>query len=166
MYYLILFSSFLLYIYFIENNMKIHLARSKINDAYICLADNVNTISGSTELIEGSERANILLPIGTKFIIKDALFFTKSQRNLLNFKDIRLNGYHIETMNERDTKYLYITYIISSKKCVLEKLLVLSSRLYYTNIVMFETYATVNQKFTNTFNVWHDRLGHSGSIMM
>lgn len=22
------------------------------------------------------------------------------------------------------------------------------------------------QKFTNTFNVWHSRLGHSGSIMM
>ena len=33
----------------------------------------------------------------------------------------------------------------------------LSSGLYYTNIRMFETYATVNQKFTNTFNVLHDR---------
>ena len=31
---------------------------------------------------------------------------------------------------------------------------------------MFETYATVNQKFTNTFNVWRDRLDHPESIMM
>ena len=69
-------------------------------------------------------------------------------------------------MNERDTEYLYITSIISGKKCVLEKLLVLSTRLYYTNIRMFETYVTMNQKFTNTFNVWHDRVGHLGSIMI
>ena len=69
-------------------------------------------------------------------------------------------------MNERDTEYLYITSIISDKKCVLEKLRVLSSGLYYTNIRMFEIYATINQKFTNTFNVWHDRLGHPRSIMM
>ena len=94
------FSSFLLYIYFIEKNKEIHLARSKINDADICLADsatthtifkdkkyfshltlgeaNVNTIFSSIKLIEGFERANILLPRGTKFIIKDALFSTKS----------------------------------------------------------------------------------------
>ncbi|TYH08959.1 hypothetical protein ES288_A07G058700v1 [Gossypium darwinii] len=62
---------------------------------------HVNTISGSSKLIEGSGRAIILLPKGTKFIIDDALYSTKSQRNLLSFKDIRLNGYHIETMNEK-----------------------------------------------------------------
>ena len=64
--------------------MEIHLARSKINDADICLVDsatkhiifkdkkyfshlifgeaNVNTISGRTKLIDGSRRASILLP--------------------------------------------------------------------------------------------------------
>ena len=127
---------------------------------------NVNIISGSTKLIECSGRTNILLLRGTKFIINDTLFFTKFQRNLLSFKDICLNGYHIETKNERDTEYLYITSIISGKICVLKKLHDLSSGLYYTNIRMFETYVTVNQKFTNTFNVWHDRLGHPRSIMM
>ena len=132
--------------------MEIHIVRPKINDADICLADNAtthtlfkdkkyfshltlreandNTISSSTKLIEGFKKANILLPRGTKFIIKDALFSIKFQRNLLSFKDIRLNGYHIETMNKKDTKYLYFTSIISSKKCVLEKLLALSSGLY------------------------------------
>ena len=60
----------------------------------------VNTISGSTDLIEGSKRANIMLYNGTRFIIDNALFFTKSRRNLLSFKDIRLNKYHIKTAND------------------------------------------------------------------
>ena len=47
-----------------------------------------NTISDSAKLIEGSGRANILLPGGTKIHIDDALYSTKSQRNLLSFKDI------------------------------------------------------------------------------
>ncbi|TYJ00922.1 hypothetical protein E1A91_A13G118400v1, partial [Gossypium mustelinum] len=62
---------------------------------------HVNTISSSSKLIEGSGRAIILLPKDTKIVIDDALYSTKSQRNLLSFKDIRLNGYHIETINEK-----------------------------------------------------------------
>ncbi|KAK8359548.1 hypothetical protein V6Z11_A04G103500 [Gossypium hirsutum] len=71
---------------------------------------HVNTISGSLKLIEGSGRAIILLPKGTKFIIDDALYSTKSQRNLLSFKDIRLNGYHIETMNEKNVEFCRSSY--------------------------------------------------------
>ncbi|KAB2070567.1 hypothetical protein ES319_A08G164000v1, partial [Gossypium barbadense] len=70
---------------------------------------HVNTILGSSKLIEDSERAIILLPKYTKFVIDDTLYSTKSQRNLLSFKDIRLNGYHIKTMNEKNIEYLYIT---------------------------------------------------------
>jgi len=60
------------------------------------------------------------------------------------------------------------TAIVRGKKCILEKLPTFSSGLYYTNISMVETHAIVNQKFTNpdTFIIWHDRLGHPGSIMM
>ena len=61
---------------------------------------NVSTISGTTNLVEGSGIANITLPNGTRFHINDALYSSKSRRNLLSFKDIRRNGYHIETMNE------------------------------------------------------------------
>lgn len=50
---------------------------------------SVSTISGSTRIIEGSGRANVLLPGGTKLEIIDALYSPKSQRNLLSFKDIR-----------------------------------------------------------------------------
>ena len=80
----------------------------------------MNTISGSAKLIEGSGRANILLPGGTKIHIDDALY--SFQRNLLSFKDIRRNGYHIETTNEGNTEYLYITNVVSGNKNILEKI--------------------------------------------
>jgi hypothetical protein len=46
---------------------------------------SVNTISGSSNLIEGSRRANIILPKRTKFCTDDALYSSKSRRNLINF---------------------------------------------------------------------------------
>ncbi|PIN04101.1 hypothetical protein CDL12_23366 [Handroanthus impetiginosus] len=129
---------------------------------------NVNTISGSTKLIEGFGKANILLPGETKFVIDDALFSSKSQRNLLSFKDIGQNGYHIETINDQNIEYLHITRVISGKKYVLKKLPAFFSELYYTSISIIETHAVVNQKFTdpNIFTIWHDQLGHPGLIMM
>ena len=49
---------------------------------------NVHTISGHVDLIKGSGRATIILPIVTKFQIVDALYYDKSNINLLSFKDI------------------------------------------------------------------------------
>ena len=83
---------------------------------------NVSTISNTIDLVEGSERANIMLPNETRFFISDALYSSKSRRNLLSFKDIRRNGYHIKNMNEGNVKYLYITSVISSQKLTVEKL--------------------------------------------
>ena len=77
--------------------------------AYISIGEaNVNTITGSAKMIEGSGRANIILPQGTIITIGDALFSSKSPRNLLSFKDIRSNGYHVETTNDGDKEYLNI----------------------------------------------------------
>jgi hypothetical protein len=98
----------------------------------------VNTISGSSNLIEGFGRANIMLPRGTKIRIDDALYSSKSRRNLLSFKDIHGNGYHIETNNEGNEEYLYITSMILGQKLVLEKLSIFSSRLYYTTMRTIE----------------------------
>ena len=84
----------------------------KMNEDDICLADcetldkkyflkltliktNVSTISGTTNLVEDSEKVNIMLSNGTRFYINDTLYSSKSRRKLLNFKDIRRNGYHI-----------------------------------------------------------------------
>ena len=129
---------------------------------------SVSTVFGTLNLIEGFERANIVLPNGTRFHINDALYSSKSRRNLLSFKDIRRNEYHIETMNEGNKKCLYITSIIYGKKIVAEKLSTFSSGLYHTTIKSIESNVVVNQKFNNPkiFNLWHDRLGHPGSSMI
>ena len=151
--------------------MNIPLVNNDNNNEDICLADsatthtilkdkkyfsylvmqeaNVSTISGSTKLIEGSGRATLLLHGGTQIYIDDALYSSKSQRNLLSFKDIRRNGYHVETTNEENIEYLYITSIISNKKCILEKLPMFSSGLYYTYISTIEANVIINQKFTD-----------------
>ena len=77
---------------------------------------NVNTISGLVDLIKGSGRATIILHSGTQFQITDALYFDVSNRNLLSFKDIHRNGYHVETMNHDGLEYILITNIIFGKK--------------------------------------------------
>ncbi|TYJ10347.1 hypothetical protein E1A91_A11G201300v1, partial [Gossypium mustelinum] len=105
---------------------------------------HVNTILGSLKLIEAFGKAIILLPKGPKFFIDDALYSTKSQRNLLSFKDIRLNGYHIEIMNEKIIEYLYISNVEYGKKYVLERLPALSTGLYYTHISAIESHVTTN----------------------
>ena len=109
---------------------------SKINDGEICLADsatthtilwdqkyfshktlveaNVNTISGPVDLIDGYRRATIMLPCGTIFHINDALYSVRSRRNLLSFKNICHNGYHIDITYDNNKEYLYITHIVSS----------------------------------------------------
>jgi hypothetical protein len=100
----------------------------------------ISTISGTSKIIEGSGRANILLYGGTKLHIENALHSSKSYRNLLSFKDIRLNGYHIETRNKGGNEYLCITKRNLNKTCVLEKLPAFSSGLYYTYISTIETH--------------------------
>ena len=109
-----------------------------------------------------------MLPKGTRFHINDALYSRKSIRNLLNFKDIRRNEYHIETMNDGNKECHYITSIVSCKKLVVETLLAFSIGLYHTTIKPIELYVVVNQKFNDskTFVLWHDKLGHPGSSMM
>ena len=137
-----------------------------MNDGDICLADcvtthtilrgkkyflnlivtntSVSTISSTSDLIEGFERANIMLSNGSRFHINDTLYSSKSTRNFLSFKDINKNGYHIETMNEGNKESLYITSIIYGKKIVAEKFPAFSSWLYHTTIKPIESYAVMN----------------------
>ena len=74
--------------------------------------------------------------------------------------------YHVETSNDENKEYLNSTKLISGKKSLWEKLLVLSFGLYYTNIRMIESLIIENKRFDNTFNVSHDSLDHPESIMM
>ncbi|BBN67488.1 transposable element gene [Prunus dulcis] len=127
----------------------------------------VTTISGPADLIEGSGIAQIMLPNGTILSIPDALYSSNSRRNLLSFKDIRLNGYHVETKKEENMEYLCITSSDTQKR-ILEKLCALSSGLYYTTIRTIEAHSVMDQESidSNAFKLWHDRLGHPGSTMM
>ena len=106
-----------------------------------------------------------MLPNRARFHINDALNSRKSTRNLLSFKHICKNGYHIETMNEGNKEYLYITSIIFGNDIVAEKLLAFSSGLSHTTIKPIESYDVMNQKFNDPkiFTLWHNRLGRPGS---
>ena len=86
-----------------------------------------------------------MLPKGKKFCIDDTLYSSKSKRNLLSFKDIRSNGYHIETNNEGNEEYLYITSIVLRQKLILEKLHIFSNELYYTTLRSIEANVVVHR---------------------
>ena len=104
----------------------------------------------------------------TIFHINDALYLVRSRINLLSFKDIHRNGYHIETRYDNNKEYLCITRIVSSQKLVVEKFPAFSSGLYYTTRTTIELNIVMSQKLShpNIFMLWHDRLGRPGSTMM
>ena len=55
-----------------------------------------------------------MLPNETRFHINDVLYSRKSKRNL-SLKDILKNEYHVETMNEGNVEYFYITLLFLKK---------------------------------------------------
>ena len=111
----------------------------KYFQSLVLIKARVNNVFGSSNIIEGSGRANIMLSNGTKFCIDDTLYSSKARRNLLSLKDIHGNGYHIETNNEGNKEYLCITSLVSSQKLILEKLPIFSPGLYYTTMRTIET---------------------------
>ena len=140
--------------------------RKSFTHLYYC-EGHVIMISNTSKLIEGSRRASILLPMCTEFLIKDTLYSPQSQSNLLSFKDILLNSFHVETGVKGSKKFLYITSIKGCQKQILEKLPNLSSGLYGTFIFAIEKHIALNLQFKNqTLKVWHDQLGHPGSSIM
>jgi hypothetical protein len=95
---------------------------------------NALIIAGRDVVIVGSGRATIMLPMGTSIIIEDALLYPDSTRTLLSYRDIRKNGFHIETHNEKNEEFLLITKDNRYGKDTLERVPSLPSRLYYTYI--------------------------------
>jgi len=78
--------------------------------------NNVNIISGASNIVEGSGRTWIILQNNTKLYIDDAFYSSKSRKNLLSFKNIHCNGYHIEMTQKNNVEYLCITSFISYQK--------------------------------------------------
>ena len=93
-----------------------------------------------------------MLPNGTRFHINDMLYYSKSKRNLFSFKDICINGYHIETMNEANIFFFILPLLFFGKKLVDEKLSSIPSGLYHTTIKPIKSYVVMNQKFNDLHN--------------
>ena len=58
---------------------------------------SVTIIANDNVLIVGFGKASLILSMGIELVIDDVLLYPQSTRTLLSFKDIRLNGFHIET---------------------------------------------------------------------
>ena len=106
--------------------------------------------------------------MGIELIFDDVLLYPQSTRTLLSFKDIRSNGFHIETETENDIEYILMTRSMRCQKQIVEKLPSFSSRLYYTYIRPSHHNVAMSLKFKDpySFKFWHERLGHSGQNMM
>jgi L-cysteine desulfidase len=92
------------------------------------------TITGRDTNIVGSDRATIVLPMGTQVIIKNALLYSNSTRTLLSYRDIHKNGLHVVTHEENHEKFLYIIKKNGDDHDILERIPSLSYGLYYTYI--------------------------------
>ncbi|XP_004301938.1 PREDICTED: uncharacterized protein LOC101304199 [Fragaria vesca subsp. vesca] len=123
---------------------------------------------GSSPVILGRETARFFLPHGTMIHVTDALYAPKGHRTLLSFKDIRANGFHLETHCEDGTEFLCITSHEYGRKRILEKLMSQSSGLDLTTIRIIESHVVAKQDLwdSNSYKLWHDRLGHPGRDMM
>jgi hypothetical protein len=70
----------------------------------------------------------------TSLTIEDALSYPNSTRTLLSYRDIRKNGFHVETHADNNEEFLLITKDHEYGKETLEKVPSLPSRLYYTYV--------------------------------
>ena len=95
---------------------------------------NVLPIAGRDAIIVGSGRATIILPMGTQITIEEALLYLDVTHTLLNYKDIRYNGIHVETHEVNKEEFLLFTKDNGLGKETLEKVSSLLSGLYYTYI--------------------------------
>lgn len=96
---------------------------------WILFFNQINTSCDTSKIIEGS-----------KSFIENALFSPKSQTNLLSFKDIYLNGYHIEIRDDRDMDIFVLHNIIWTQKKCNGKAVGFFPDLYFT-------YISINGKF-------------------
>ena len=142
----------------------------KSSSLYQNLTNKICQLQLHLQIIEGSGRAHILLPNGNHLFIKNALYSSNSRRNLLSFKDIRMNEYYIETKNNKGNKEFLCTISnVGSQNLTLEKFS-FSLGLYCTTINIVESHVVISQKLKGNRNqklndpknltLWHELLSH------
>ena len=131
-------------------------------------SSTVTTMSGTSNIVRGRGSAQFLLPNGTIIEVTNALYAPRGNRTLLSFKDIRANGYHAETHDENGKEFLCITSNDCGRKRILEKFMCISSGLYSTTIRAIESNHVIRDDLldSDTYWLWHDRLGHPGRDLM
>lgn len=68
----------------------------------------MTTIMGNDQIEEGHGPATIILPQDIVIRIKSVIFAPNATMNLISFKDIRVNGYHIHTNTEKTQEVIHI----------------------------------------------------------
>jgi hypothetical protein len=68
----------------------------------------MTTIMGSDQIEEGHGPATITLPRGTSIHIRSAIYAPNATKNLISFKDIWENGYHIQTSTDNSQEAIHI----------------------------------------------------------
>lgn len=68
----------------------------------------MTTIMGSNQIEEGHGSAIITLPHSMVIHIKLSIYAPNATRNLISFKDIKENGYHIHTNTNKDQEFITI----------------------------------------------------------
>jgi hypothetical protein len=128
---------------------------------------NILTIAGRDACIVGSEKVTIILLMGTQVTIKNVLLYPDSTRILLSYRYIHKNGLHIVTHEENNEESLLVTKTNGDGYDILERIPSLPSGLYYIYIklVPHVTYKVIFYN-VDTFQIWHDRLGHPSVWMM
>jgi hypothetical protein len=125
------------------------------------------TIVGRDATIVGSGRATIILPMVAQITIEDALLYPNSKRTLISYRDIRQNGFHIETSDDNNEEILLVTKNNGYGKRIIKKIPSFSSGFYYTYTkpVPHVAYKVIFQN-VDAFKTWHERLGYFGVGMM
>ena len=129
---------------------------------------SITTIIGNDNKIVGTGRATIILPNGTVLVINEALLYPDSTRTLLSFKDIRANGFHVETNDDEGEECLIMTRKHGDQKTIVESFPSIKESLYYMYVKPQSDIAVFKTIFSNqeSYRIWLDRLGHPGLNMM
>jgi hypothetical protein len=128
---------------------------------------NILTIVGRNACIVSSDKATIILLMGTWITIENTLLYPDSTHTVLNYRDIHKNGLHIVIHEKNNKESLLITKTNRDGYDILERIPSLPSRLYYTYIkyVIQVAYKVIFHN-VDVFQIWHDRLRHPGVGMM
>jgi hypothetical protein len=89
--------------------------------------------------------------MGTQITMKDALSYPNSTRTLLSFRDVRKNGFHVETHMDNKEEFLFFTKLTGYGKQICKKISSLQTGLYFTYIKPIEPVDKIIFQDINTF---------------